>query len=121
MKRRQKGASAFGWLVALFIGGLLLSLALKVGPLYMDDLTVGKVISSLSDRPGSNTASVTQVRSWIDKGLQTNLAKLDRNEVKLSRENGQVRVDIDYERRINYLYNIDLVLTFNHYWKAESQ
>lgn len=121
MKRRQKGATALGWLVALFIGGLFLSLALKVGPLYLDNLAVGKVVSSLADRPGASTASITQVRSWIDKGLQTNLVKLDRNEVKLSRENGQVRVDIDYERRINYLYNIDLVLTFNHYWKAESQ
>lgn len=81
------------------------------------------MVSLLTDRPGSATAtaSVTQVRTWINKGLQLNLVKLDRNEVNVTRENGVVAVDIDYERRIHFFHNIDLVIMFEHNWKAGTQ
>ncbi len=121
IKSRQRGSGAVSWLFYLLIGGLLLSFAVKVVPFYMDDHFVKQVVSSLTDRPGSSTASVTQVRTWINKGLQLNLVKLDRNEVNVTRENGVVAVDIDYERRIHFFYNVDLVLTFEHNWKAGTQ
>ncbi|MFK0573431.1 DUF4845 domain-containing protein [Endozoicomonas sp.] len=121
MKSRQRGSGALSWLFYLLIGGLLLSFAFKVLPFYMDDHAVNKVVSSLTGRPGSSTASVTQVRTWIDKGLQLNMVKLDRSEVKVARKNAVVAVDIDYERRINFFYNVDLVLTFEHNWKAGTQ
>ncbi len=121
MRNRQQGSSALSWLFYLLIGGLLLSFAFKVLPFYMDDHAVNKVVASLTDRPGSSTASVTQVRTWIDKGLQLNMVKLDRSEVKVARENGVVAINIGYERRINFFYNVDLVLTFEHNWKAGSQ
>ncbi len=121
MKSRQRGSGAVSWLFYLLIGGLLLSFAVKVVPFYMDDHSVTQVVSSLADRPGSSTASVTQIRTWINKGLQLNLVKLDRSEVKIARDNGIVAVDIDYERRIHFFYNVDLVLTFEHNWKAGTQ
>lgn len=121
MKSRQRGSGAVIWLFYLLIGGLLLSFAVKVVPFYMDDHSVKQVVSSLADRPGSSTASIAQVRNWINKGLQLNLVKLDRNEVNVTREYGVVTVDIDYERRIRFFYNVDLVLTFEHNWKAGTQ
>ncbi|USE39067.1 DUF4845 domain-containing protein [Endozoicomonas sp. SCSIO W0465] len=98
-----------------------MSFAVKVVPFYIDDHSVKQVVSSLSDRPESATASATQVRALINKGLQLNLVKLDRNEINVIRENGVVAVDIDYERRIHFFYNVDLVLTFEHNWKAGTQ
>ncbi|WP_067518268.1 DUF4845 domain-containing protein [Endozoicomonas ascidiicola] len=118
MKNRQRGNSALSWLVFLLIGGVVLSLGLKLMPLYMDDHAVKNVTESLTNRPGSSTASVNQVRTWIQKGLQLNAVKLEKNEIIVARENGVVTVDIDYERRVHVFHNVDMILSFKHDWKA---
>ena len=121
MKSKQLGMGVLSGLAILLIASLIITLALKVVPVYLDDYAITKVINSLDERPEADTASGNQVRLWIDKGLQTNLVKLQANELKVFREYGQVTVNIDYERRLDFLYNIDLILTFKHDWKAQNQ
>ena len=121
MKSKQLGMGTLGLLMSLLFAGLIVTLASKVVPVYLDDYALKRVMSSLDKRPDVETASGHQIRIWIDKGLQTNLIKMQPSELKVLRENGQVVVDIDYERRLNFLYNIDLILTFKHDWKAKNQ
>lgn len=120
--RRQKGLGTLGWLVAILVGGLAVMLALKLTPVYLDDYAVSRVLSSLDSRPGAESAGVSEVREWFRKGLQTNLIKLEPGESKIYRsKSGGVTVEVNYERRLHFLYNIDLVLTFEHYWNVKSQ
>ncbi len=118
---RQRGMTTLGWLFFIFVVGLTSTFLLKVTPFYLDDYAVGRVLSSLNEKPAVDSASVNQVKVWIDKGLQTNLVKLHKKEIKVSRDDGLVFVDISYERRLKFLYNIDLVLTFKHDWNTKSQ
>lgn len=121
MKSKQQGAGLLGWLTGLIMVGLVLTMALKLVPIYLDDYALKRVVSSLDDRVSSGPATVQQVQGWIDKGLQTNLIKMQPNEIRIFVENRQVVVDIDYERRLKFLYNIDLIATFKHDWKAENR
>ncbi|MGB0360868.1 MAG: DUF4845 domain-containing protein, partial [Endozoicomonas sp.] len=107
------------WLIFLFIGVAIFSLGLKIMPLYIDDYAVKKVVSSLTSRPDSETVSVNQIRAWVQKGLQLNTVKLEKSEIKITRKNSIVTVDIDYERRVHLFHNVDIVLSFNHDWKAD--
>ena len=94
----------------------------EVLPLYMEDYTIARVVQSLDERSGVASASLREVRSWLNKGLQTNMVILAPGESKVSRgEDGRPVVAVNYERRVKFLYNIDLVLTFEHDWKVKSQ
>ncbi len=121
IKSRQQGSGILGWLFFLLVFGLILTVAIKVVPLYLSDRAVAEVVSSLSNRSGSATATVADVRSWINKGLQLNRVELNRNEVKVMRDYGPVTVQVNYERRVHLFYNIDLILTFKHNWKAGTE
>lgn len=119
---KQKGMGTLGWLFCIAVVGLSLMLVLKVLPLYFQDYTIGQVVKSLDLRPGIEAASLTDVRTWLNKGLQINGATLAKGESKVSRGSGGLpQVEVSYERRVDFLYNIDLVLSFEHDWKVKSQ
>ena len=80
-----------------------------------------KFVTSLDEQSGTEPMTVGDVRTRINKGLQTNLVELGPDELKIFRAGDSVAVNIDYERRMNFLYNIDLILTFKHDWKAKNQ
>lgn len=121
-KNRQKGLSTLGWLVAILVGGFMIMLTIKVAPVYLDDYAIKKVLNSLDTKPGIEGASVQQVREWLDKGLLTNRIRLEGEESSVLRDKGQsVAVEINYDRRVHLIHNIDLVLTFEHNWNTKSQ
>ena len=120
-KSQQQGASFTGLLASLIIIGLAAAFAVKVMPAYLDDYALKKILSSLDEQTGGEAMSVDDLRLSINKGLQTNLVKLGPDEMKIFREGNSVVVNIDYERRLNFLYNIDLILMFKHDWKAKYQ
>ena len=106
----------------LMAGVLIVMFLVKVSPLYMEDYTIARVVQSLDDQSGVESASLRELRNWLNKGLKTNMVTLAPEESKVSRgEGGQLVVEVNYERRVNFLYNIDLVLTFEHDWKVKSQ
>ena len=118
MKKTQQGSGILSWLFLLLFLGLTLSLTAKVVPLYLSDHAVAEVISSLSNHQDSATATVSEVRSWINKGLQLNSVELSADEVEVVRGYSAVAVQVNYERRIHLFFNIDLILTFEHNWKS---
>ena len=118
---KQKGVSITGALAGLFLASLVVSFGLKVTPVYLDDYALQKILSSLDEGGGTEPLTPGDIRSRIDKGLQTNLVELGPDELKIYRADDSIVVDIDYERRMNFLYNIDLILTFKHDWKAKNQ
>ena len=119
--RKQKGMSIAGSLAGLFFAAMIVSFGLKVAPVYLDDSALQKILSSLDDWAGTDSLTLGDVRTRIDKGLQTNLVELGPDELDIYRAGDSIVVDIDYERRMNFLYNIDLILTFKHHWKAKNQ
>ena len=117
----QQGGGIPGLLATILVFGLLVSVSLKVTPTYLDDYALKKILASLNESSDGEAYSVNAVRNRINKGLATNLVRLTTDEMKIYREDGSINVDIDYERRVDFLYNIDLILTFKHDWKAKIQ
>lgn len=117
----QKGGGIIGMLATLLTIGMLITIGLKTTPAYLDDYALKKILASLDEFPEGEAASVKSIRSRITKGLNTNLIRLEADEMQIYQEGGAVFVQIDYERRVDFLYNIDLILTFKHDWKAKIQ
>ncbi len=120
--QKQKGLTTLGLLVAILVIGFAVMLGMKTSPFYLDDYAVAKVLKSLDNRSGIAEASRSEVKEWVHKGLNTNRIDLSRDELKITRDRKDgVIIDINYERRVHLMYNIDLILSFKHYWNIESQ
>ena len=69
---RQRGASALTMMVVVLFFGGLLTLVIKLGPIYLDDMTIQEALESLDGTEGLSEMGVAQVRTLINKRLSVN-------------------------------------------------
>src|SRR5690554_7509864 len=70
LKKQQGGALAM-MIIALFFGALL-TLAIKIGPAYIDDITIQEALESLEGTEGLEQMGPAQIRTLINKRLSVN-------------------------------------------------
>lgn len=116
-KNKQLGASPLATLFLLVMVALALMLAIKIIPAYMDDNSVNSVITSMGADDKLMTYTDEQIRSKIQSRLTINNIRDFKNEyIKITRDNGVLVIDADYEKRENIFKNIDVIVSFkNHY------
>jgi hypothetical protein len=119
---KQRGLSGLGWIILLAVGGFLASIVIKLLPVYMDDMAITRVLNSLNQNEEIHTASTYKVRQLIEKGLDTNMVRdIKKEDIKVYREGGYLKVDMDYERRQHLFGNVDVVLMFHQEWQILRQ
>ncbi len=122
LRQNQKGASALMMLCYVLAAMFVLMVGFKLGPVYMDNMTVNSVLSSLDERSDIRQASAKEVRDRIRKGFQVNAIRdLPSDVIKVYQEGAFLVADINYERRVDFISNIDVVLTFENSWKIKQQ
>ncbi|MDV2077325.1 DUF4845 domain-containing protein [Marinobacter xestospongiae] len=119
---RQRGASTLTMLtMVLFFGGLL-TLALKLGPIYLDDITIQEAIESLDGTDGLSDMSPVAVRSLIDKRLLVNNVRdFDSDNINIEKDGEVVMITVAYEMRTSIISDIDAVVSFNHEYEMRGQ
>lgn len=120
--KTQAGASAITMLVmVLFFGGLL-TLAIKLGPIYLDDITIQEAIESLEGTEGLNAMGPAQVRTLIDKRLSVNNVRgFDPKNIAVEKNGDMVVINVVYDMRTNIFSNVDAVVSFNHEYEMKGQ
>lgn len=116
MKSKQTGMSSIALLLVLMAGAFVLMAAFKVGPLYLDNYFVKSSVDALQDenvREMSNQQIIAAIdRYFLINGVRDIQAKT----AKIERDAKHVVVMIDYEKRINFISNLDVVVRFeNHF------
>ena len=121
-KQSQRGASSFGLLCYTLAGLFVLMVLFKIAPVYMDNFSVGSVLNSLDDRTDIRKARPRDVKDWIAKGLQINAIRdIPGDAIKVRQEGAFLVADVNYERRVEFISNIDVVITFENSWKIKQQ
>lgn len=116
----QKGLSTLGMLLTLLIGGFVLTCALKIGPLYLDDYFVGAALKSL-DGERIETMDSGSIRRSLDRYFMVNNVRdVSARDATVSRERDRVTVALDYERRVNLIGNLDVVVVFTNRFDSSS-
>ncbi|MBQ0834248.1 DUF4845 domain-containing protein [Marinobacter sp.] len=119
---RQRGASALVILIMVLFFGSLLSLAIKVGPAYMDDLTIQEALESLDGTEGLSQMGPAQVRTLINKRLSVNnIRGFDAKDITVEKDGGIVVINVDYEVRNNLIRNMDTVVHFQHRYEMKGK
>ena len=119
---RQRGASALTMMVmVLFFGGLL-TLVIKLGPAYLDDITIQEALESLDGTEGLSQMGPAQVRTLINKRLSVNNVRgFDAKNISVDKDGDLVVLNVDYEVRNNLFSNVDTVVHFKHQYEMKGK
>jgi hypothetical protein len=118
MKTRHKveGITLIGFVIVLAVLGFFAYLAMRLVPMYVEYFGVLKAMEQLRQEPGAAQKSLAEVRGELS--LKFNTQYVDETSVtpqsiSLKREGGAATLRIAYEKRVPFLYNIDLVGKFD--------
>ena len=113
MKSKQTGITLIGFLVVLMVVGFFGFMAMKLVPAYIEFMGVGKAMTQLASEGG--THSPEQVRSDLMKKLDFQYVSDDAvspQDVTIKRVGNAAQLNVSYDKRIPFMYNIDFMLHF---------
>jgi hypothetical protein len=113
---RQRGIGMIGLLLWLLIAIAVITVGLRLGPSYMEFLTVKSIMTSVVKDPESAGASKGEILRMIGTRLDINsVAGVGRSDFTFNRsEDGHVEVLLKYEVREHIAFNVDAVMMFEH-------
>jgi Tfp pilus assembly major pilin PilA len=116
MQRNNRGLTLIGFLVVLCVAGFFAYLAMRLLPMYIEYFGVVKAMEMVKNEPGSAQKSVEEIRRDLNAKFDTQY--VDDNSVppqaiSVKREAGGATLRIAYEKRVNFMYNIDIVGVFD--------
>ncbi len=115
-RHQVKGITLIGFVLLLGVLGFFAYLAMRLVPMYVEYFGVLKAMEQLRQEPGAAQKSLAEVRAQLS--LKFNTQYVDETSVtpqsiSLKRESGAATLRVAYEKRVPFLYNIDLVGKFD--------
>jgi hypothetical protein len=107
---RERGVSLSGLLVVLVVLGALALLAIKTVPAFIEYRAVKDAIA----RAKATGGSVREIQQAFDKTAGVNdVTAITGRDLVITRDNGEVEVSFEYEKRIPLAGNATLLLDFS--------
>ena len=116
LARKQKGMSFLAMFAVVAVVVFLAMFAFKVGPSYMEFMTVKTIAEDVSNNPDLLKGPKSNVVKYIDQSYRTNnLWDLKASETIDLQKDGRLGyvITVNYEKRANLFANIDVVTVFN--------
>ena len=116
MQRNNRGLTLIGFLVVLCVVGFFAYLAMRLVPMYVEYFGVVKAMEMVKNEPGSAQRSLEEIRRDLSAKFDTQYVddnSVPPQSISLKREAGGATLRIAYEKRVNFMYNLDLVGVFD--------
>lgn len=116
MQRNVRGITFIGFVIMLCVLGFFAYMVMRLLPMYVEYFGVLKTMEMMKNEQGNAQRSLEELRREIYLKFTTQY--VDENSVppqaiQLKREGGAATLRISYEKRVPFVYNIDLVATFD--------
>jgi uncharacterized membrane protein (DUF106 family) len=109
---RQAGWSFLGLLGFLLVAGVFVTVAFKLVPAYTDHETLKSIMVDTQRDQQLMAESKSEIELSLIKKLRINNMNLPKEFMKITKDKGDVFMDIDYEIRIPIFMNVDAVVSF---------
>ncbi len=97
-------------LVAIFAGLVVI----KIGPVYMGGISVESIVSDLTEEAATKGYARSAIKQRLDKRFDmNNIEGLTPRDVKILVTDDEVSLNASYEKRVSFLFNIDVVVKFD--------
>jgi len=114
----ERGISLLGVLFVLLLVGFALTVLFRVGPLYLDDYTVRKSFEALGDGDTRNLSDQAIREKLYKNFVVNNVDSIDLKQIRIDRNAARILVSFYYERRVQFLGNLDVVAKFNNVYDS---
>ena len=88
--------------------------AMKLWGPYYDDFAVAKAVENMNTDPAVRSMNANEMRESLNKKLQISGVELKKEEVKVTKTDTDLQMEIAYERRLPLYGNVDAVVKFHH-------
>lgn len=111
---RQRGMTVTGWLLVLLMIGIIATLGIKIGPVYLQNYTVQSVLKSLKDEPLITQKTAAMIKEMIMRRLDINgIYSLSKKNIEVKKTPGVMVVSIDYKVQKRIIGNLEALMTFS--------
>jgi hypothetical protein len=115
-RRYSRGITLLGFLVLLCVAGFFAYCLMKLVPVYIEYFGVVKAMEQVKEEPGAAQKSVEEIRRELN--VKFDLQYVDESDIppqsiQVKREATGPVLRIAYEKRVPFMYNIDLVASFD--------
>ena len=111
--KKQQGLSIIGLLIVLLMAGALGFFGLKVGPTYMENWTLKKMMKDLQTDDDVIGKPASTIRTAVMKRIRVNgVYNLSPRNVKIQRRGASNVVTLDYAVSKKLAGNMEVVMTF---------
>jgi len=120
LKKSQQGMTAIGWIVILFLVGLIAMAGIRLLPVYIQSHAISSIMQSVtSDTDSRETAQVR--RSLIRLMNVNDVRAVDVDDFSIETIDGRRVLVVEYEHRVPFIANIDFLVSFEKEQAFRSQ
>jgi len=116
VKHKQRGFSMLQALFLMAVFGFIGLFTLKVGPAYIEYLTIAKIADDTVTDPEIMSQSKSKILSHIDRAYRTNNLwdmKAKETIILKKEKNKRYSLRVKYEKRANLFSNVHVVTVFD--------
>jgi len=117
MVRKQKGITLIGFAIMLCVVGFFAYAAMKLVPIYSTHMGVVKSMKLLQSEPGIDQKSIDEIRQGLNVKFDIQYVDdtlIPPQNIQLIKQTGGTSLRIFYDRRVPFIYNIDLLVHFDN-------
>lgn len=117
MLRKQKGITLIGFVVVLCVAGFFAYAAMKLVPIYSTHMGVVKAMKMLQTEEGIESKPIETIRAELSLKFNTQYvddSMIPPQQIQLKKQGGNTSLRIFYDRRVPFIYNVDLLVHFDN-------
>jgi Tfp pilus assembly major pilin PilA len=117
MRDKQKGLTLIGFAMVLAVVGFFAYAAMKLVPAYTEYFGVVKSMKAIADEPNAAALTIEEIRRKLDLNFSVQYvdeSSIPVNGIKLETQGGARRLHIQYDRVLPFLYNVSILVHFDH-------
>lgn len=116
LHRKARGITLIGFVILLAVVGFFVYLGMRLVPVYLEYMNVVKAMEQVRGEAGMAQASPEQIRRSLSFKFSTQYVADDAippQAIQVVREGNAQMLRIRYERRVPFVYNIELLVSFD--------
>jgi hypothetical protein len=116
MHHKVKGITLIGFVMVLCVLGFFAYMAMRLVPMYTEYFGVLRAMEQERQDPRAPTKSLAEMRGDLSAKFSTQYvddANVPPTAISVKRDGGTATLRIAYERRVPFLYNLDIIGKFD--------
>jgi hypothetical protein len=120
LPRQQRGATMWQTCLYIFVFLTVVTTALKLGPLYIQDQNIGSALNALNESMSGDVTNEA-IKDRLSKTFQVSMID-DKylSDLEVDRTGVTPVLKMDYEVRTPFVGNVEVILHFSHAVKLTS-